>query len=75
MFNWAVAEYEMEYRMKVWRDEAEHARLVRLAEAARPQGERLAALRRETAGLKDKAAWLSCQLQSRLSPGLDAAAC
>ena len=75
MGNWAIAEFEMEYRTKVLRDEAEHARLVKLAKAARPQDERLPALRREAAGIKDRVTWLSCQVQSRLSPGMDAAAC
>ena len=75
MVNWTIAALEIEYRTKALEDEAEHARLVKLARAARPQDERLPALRREAIGLKDKAAWLSCQLQSRLSPGIDAAAC
>ena len=72
---WGNAALVLEYRRMAFRDEAEHARLVKLAKTARPQDERLSSLRREATGLKDKAAWLSCQLQSRLSPGMDAAAC
>ena len=75
MGNWFHASFEMEYRTRTLLDEAEHARLVKLAKAARPQEERLRPLRRAALDLRDMAAWLSCQLQRRLSPGMDATAC
>ena len=75
MVDWAIAALEMEYRTRALQDEAEHARLVKLAQTARSEGERPPAWRREATGLKDKVARLSCRLQSRLSPGMDAAAC
>jgi hypothetical protein len=75
MVDWSITALEMDYRMKDLRDEAEHARLVKLARAAGSKGETLPAWLRAEIRLKDKATWLSCQLQSRLSPGMDAAAC
>jgi hypothetical protein len=66
MDNWVHPVLVMEFRRMASRDEAEQTR---------PKEERLPALRREAIGLKDKVTWLSCQLQSRLSPGMDAAAC
>ena len=72
---WGNAALVLEYRRMAFRDEAEHARLVKLARAARSEGEKPQAWRRAETGLKDKVTWLSCQLQSRLSPGMDAAAC
>jgi hypothetical protein len=75
IMNGVIAEFEMELRTKAIEDELERARLVKLARAARSQDDRLAAYRRAATGLSDTAVWLWCQLQSRLSPGMDAAAC
>ena len=75
MNDWAIAELEIEFRTKAIEDELERARLLKLARAARSQDGRLPAYRRAATGLSDIAVWLSCQLQSRLSPGMDAAAC
>jgi TATA-binding protein-associated factor Taf7 len=75
MMDWAIAAFEVDYRTKVLEDEAEHARLLRIAKAARSEEESLRPLRRAALDLRDMAAGLSCRLQSRLSPGMDAAAC
>jgi len=75
MIDWAIAAFEMDYRTRALLDEAEHARLVRIAKGARSEEERLRPLRRAALDLRDMAAGLSCRLQSRLSPGMDAAAC
>ena len=75
MIDWAIFAFEMDYRRKVLQDEAEHARLVRIAKAARSEKDRLRPLRRVALGLRNVAAGLSCQLQRRLSHGMDTAAC
>ncbi len=75
MDNWAIAELEMQWRTRALEDELEQVRWRKLARADHSEDEGLSALRRAAAGLSEMTAGLSCRLQSRFTPGVDAAAC